>query len=281
MHNLFPDRLRRRHDKIASGSPPPLRIISLGAGVQSSTLLLMALRGEFDERPDCAIFADTKWESKATYKHLEFLEREAARFDFPILRVTAGDIRRAEWNKMPLFVRNLEGETAMLNRQCTQAYKLAPINRRVREIVGLAPGEKSAGIVCEMWLGISLDEASRMRDSRERWKTHRYPLIEKRMRRADCLAWLAANNYPIPPKSACLGCPFHADAQWRELQNDAQEWREIVEYDEQIRGGVKGGTCEAFLHRSLKPISEVDFRTAEEHGQRNFFLNECEGLCGV
>lgn len=195
--------------------------------------------------------------------------------------MTAGDIRRAEWNKMPLFVRNLQGETAMLNRQCTQAYKLAPINRRVRELLGLAPGQRSVSVVCEMWLGISLDEASRMRDSRERWKKHHYPLIEKRMRRADCLEWLAANDYPIPPKSACLGCPFHADAQWRELQQDADEWQEIVAYDEEIRRGVKGGSCEAFLHRSLMPIGEVDFRTAEERGQRNFFLNECEGLCGT
>ena len=258
-----------------------LRVISLGAGVQSSTLLLMNLRGELGKKADCAIFADTKWESKATYLHLEFLKREAAKYNFPILCVSAGDIRRAEWNKMPLFIRNFDGETAMLNRQCTQAYKLAPINRRVREIVGLAPGQKSPEIVCEMWLGISLDEASRMRDSGEKWKTHRYPLIEKRMRRTDCLKWLAAKNYPIPPKSACLGCPFHGDAQWRELQADKEEWKEIVAYDEQIRRGVKGGTCEAFLHRSLKPISEVDFRTAEERGQGNFFLNECEGLCGT
>ena len=278
MHDLIPNYFRRQRI-YTPGSL--LRVISLGAGVQSSTLLLMALRGEFGKKPDCAIFADTKWESKATYRHLEFLEREAARFNFPILRVTAGDIRRAEWNKMPLFVRNLQGETAMLNRQCTQAYKLAPINRRVRQIVGLAPGQRSVSVVCEMWLGISLDEASRMRDSRECWKTHRYPLIEKRMRRADCLEWLAANDYPIPPKSACLGCPFHADAQWRELQQDADEWQEIVAYDEEIRRGVKGGACEAFLHRSLLPIDEVDFRTAEERGQRNFFLNECEGLCGT
>lgn len=283
MHDLFSDRFHQRRDEIAFGSSPspPLRVISLGAGVQSSTLFLMALRGEFEIAPDCAIFADTQWESKATYRHLEFLKREAARFNFPILRVTAGDIRRAVWNKMPLFVRNLDGETAMLNRQCTQAYKLAPINRKVREIVGLAPGQRTAQVVCEMWLGISLDEASRMRDSRERWKTHRYPLIEKEMRRADCLRWLTERNYPIPPKSACLGCPFHSDAQWRELQNDADEWNEIVAYDEQIRRGVKSGTCEAFLHRSLQPIAEIDFRTAEERGQRNFFLNECEGLCGV
>lgn len=258
-----------------------LRVISLGAGVQSSTLLLMTLRGEFAIRADCAIFADTQWESKATYEYLEFLESEAAKHNFPILRVTAGDIRRSEWNKMPLFIRNLQGEQAMLNRQCTQAYKLAPINRQIRELAGLAPGQKTADIVCELWLGISLDEASRMRDSREKWKTHRYPLIEKRMRRADCLEWLAANNFPKPPKSACLGCPFHDHAQWRALKRNPDEWREIVEYDEQIRRGVKGGTCEAFLHRSLKPIAEVDFQTAEELGQGNLFLNECEGLCGT
>lgn len=278
MQNLIWQKVQRRKVQ-TSGSL--LRVISLGAGVQSSTLLLMNLQGELGKKADCAIFADTKWESKATYRHLEFLKREAAKCNFPILSVSAGDIRRAEWNKMPLFVRNFDSETAMLNRQCTQAYKLAPINRKVREIVGLAPGQKSTEIVCEMWLGISLDEASRMRDSREKWKTHRYPLIEKRMRRADCLKWLTSNHYPIPPKSACLGCPFHGDAQWRELQADEEEWNEIVEYDEQIRHGVKGGTCEAFLHRSLKPISEVDFRTAEERGQGNFFLNECEGLCGT
>ena len=38
-----------------------LRILSLGAGVQSTTLALMAAHGEV-EAPDCAIFADTGWE---------------------------------------------------------------------------------------------------------------------------------------------------------------------------------------------------------------------------
>lgn len=38
-----------------------MRILSLGAGVQSSTLALMAEHGEI-EKPDYAIFADTGWE---------------------------------------------------------------------------------------------------------------------------------------------------------------------------------------------------------------------------
>ena len=39
----------------------PLRILSFGAGVQSTTLLEMALRGDI-EAVDHVIFADTGWE---------------------------------------------------------------------------------------------------------------------------------------------------------------------------------------------------------------------------
>jgi len=48
----------------------PLHIISLGAGVQSTTMALMAAHREIEPMPDCAIFADTGWEPKAVYDHL-------------------------------------------------------------------------------------------------------------------------------------------------------------------------------------------------------------------
>lgn len=65
-----------------------LRVLSLGAGVQSTTLALMATKGEI-EAPDCAIFADTGWEPKAVYRHLQWLEDV---LPFPVHRVSAGDI---------------------------------------------------------------------------------------------------------------------------------------------------------------------------------------------
>ena len=46
-----------------------LRILSLGAGVQSSTLALMIEKGEIP-MVDAAIFADTQAESKETYEFL-------------------------------------------------------------------------------------------------------------------------------------------------------------------------------------------------------------------
>jgi hypothetical protein len=67
-----------------------LRVISLGAGVQSTTMALMAARGEIGPMPVCAIFADTRAEPKGVYAHLDWLERQ---LPFPVHRVSAGNLR--------------------------------------------------------------------------------------------------------------------------------------------------------------------------------------------
>ena len=54
------------------------RVLNLGAGVQSTTLLLMSIRGEIAQL-DHAIFADTGWEPKAVYQHLEWAEAASQR----------------------------------------------------------------------------------------------------------------------------------------------------------------------------------------------------------
>src|SRR5215472_1341722 len=75
----------------AAPANPTLRILSLGGGRQSTTLLYMALEGELP-RPDAVIFADTKREPRAVMTHLEYL-RTLVGGTFPFLTVTAGDIR--------------------------------------------------------------------------------------------------------------------------------------------------------------------------------------------
>ncbi|MBK8468162.1 MAG: hypothetical protein IPL32_20295 [Chloracidobacterium sp.] len=64
-------------------------IISLGAGVQSSTMALMAAHGEITPIPDCAIFADTQAEPQSVYTWLDWLEKE---LPFPVYRVTKGSL---------------------------------------------------------------------------------------------------------------------------------------------------------------------------------------------
>ena len=55
---------------------PTMRILSLGAGVQSSCLALMAQEGLTKHKPDYMIFADTGWEPKFVYEHVEYLKKD-------------------------------------------------------------------------------------------------------------------------------------------------------------------------------------------------------------
>ena len=121
-----------------------------------------------------------------------------------------------------------------------------------------------------------------MKQSGEAWQVNRWPLIERLMSRSDCLLWMDRHGYAIPPKSACIGCPYHSDQAWRDIRdNDPESWADAVEIDKAIRTGFRGIRSELYLHRSLVPLADVDLSTAEDRGQLNMFNNECEGMCGV
>src|SRR5262249_53300858 len=200
-----------------------IRIISLGAGVQSSAMFLMACKGILTPKPDAAIFADTQWEPKEVYQWLDELEHIGEVSSIPVIRATAGNLRtdaltfmkggpkgkhrqgvNGRWASMPLYVLNPDGTKGMIRRQCTKDYKIKVVEKEIRRMAGLNPGDKARGLIVEQWIGISADEAGRMRDSRHAWATLRYPLIydfDPPMTRTDCKAWLAGNGYPIPRKS--------------------------------------------------------------------------------
>lgn len=268
-----------------------MRILSLGAGVQSSTLALMAARGDIGPMPDCAIFADTQSEPAKVYAHLDWLERQ---LPFPVYRVTVGSLREeilgavAGTNRLdgrpPFFTRS----GGMLRRQCTQDFKLIPIIRKVRELIGLKPrqrGPKTPAV--EQWIGISKDEFLRVKPSRLTYITHRWPLIEAGMTRTACERWCVERQYPIPPKSACTFCPYTNNARWRDMKiNDPTSFADAVAIDAAIRSGIPGQRKNEqwFVHRSAMPLDEVDFANAEDRGQFNMFNmfnDECEGMCGV
>jgi hypothetical protein len=270
-----------------------LRIISIGAGVQSTTMALMAAHGEIGPMPDCAIFADTQSEPKKVYEHLSWLMSPNV-LPFPVHIVTRGSLRqeildasagiKGAWGRPPFFLANSDGTTGMTRRQCTGDYKLDPIHKKVRELLGLKPRARSPKKqIAERWIGISLDEAIRMKPAKYAYERNRWPLVEKEMNRWDCLAWLSRNGYPQPPKSACTFCPYHSDAMWRDMKdNDPESWTDACAVDAALRSGkhimLKG---EPYLHRSLRSLPEVDLSTPEDHGQLNLFNNECEGMCGV
>lgn len=250
-------------------------IISLGAGVQSSVMALMASKGEISPMPDCAIFADTGWEPKRVYEWLDWLETQ---LPFPVYRVTAGNLQD-NLALLPLFK-----EGVLLSRNCTQRHKVEPIIKQVRKILGLKKGERGGkNVIVKQWIGISMDECQRMKPAQHKWIEHIWPLVEKRMTRNDCIRWMEKNGYPKPEKSSCIGCPYHDDATWREMKmNYPDEWKNAVETDQKIRDGVRGTDGPIYLSRHLKPLDEIDFRNLEDMGQQRLeFGEECDGMCGV
>lgn len=254
-----------------------LKILSLGAGVQSSALALLFARGEFTPMPDAAIFADTQAEPAHVYSWLDWLETQ---LPYPVYRVTRGSLEQDTLtanNKAPFFVRNSDGSAGMLWRQCTQDYKVAPLRKKVRAMLEERGEEKAA-----MYIGISLDEAIRMRRSNVQYIENHYPLVEAGYSRHTCLQWMKERGYPMPAKSACYFCPYTDDSRWRDMKlSQPDEFARAVQFDAAIRNGLKGVDGVPYVHRSCLPLDQVDLRNASDFGQIDAFGNECEGMCGV
>jgi hypothetical protein len=260
-----------------------LHVLSLGAGVQSTAMLLMALEGEIKPKPDLIVFADTQWEPAAVYDNLERLRAMGAEIEV----VTAGDLRSdaldadKKFAAMPLYAIDTQGRKSMMRRQCTREYKVAPIRRIIRQRLK-ACGLKHA----VMWMGITTDEAIRQRVSTVKYIANRYPLIDMGLTRQGCVAWLTEHDYAPPQRSACIGCPFHTPAEWREIKAVPHEWADAVAFDEELRTNpavtdrIAG---DLYIHRSAQPLRDVDLRTLEDKGQLvlDGFGVECEGMCGV
>ena len=254
-------------------------------------MALMAAAGEILPMPMAAIFADTQAEPASVYRWLDWLEKQ---LPFPVHRITKGNLTdvalmirtrkdgTGQWAKsvIPTFIRNRDGSRGILQRQCTYDYKVIPL---IRESLRIMKMHGASEII--QWIGISLDEAHRMKPSRDKRITNRWPLVDARINRNGCLQWMEKNGFPVPPRSACVYCPYHSDREWRRLKDkEPAEFERAVRFEKDLQF-LKAHTDNMrgipFLHSSLKPLDQVDFSTDEENGQGVLWGNECEGMCGV
>jgi hypothetical protein len=266
-----------------------MRILSLGAGVQSTTLYLTELW-------DYAIFADTQEEPTPVYAHLEWLK---SLNKAPIIVRTAGKLgdhmMRGEnsagqrFASVPFFTQ-IPGEYtyAKIRRQCTSEYKLNVIHKAVREILGLKPMQRPPRSTClEQGIGFSYDEQGRigrtMAGWKRKWIVPRFPLYEKGWTRQRCIEYLRTVVPHEVPRSSCVFCPFHRNTEWRWLRyNDPQGWERAVEVDRAIRvpGNIVNRNINAqlFAHRSCVPL---DYAVIDEpeNTQIGFEFEGCTGGC--
>lgn len=264
-----------------------LQILSLGAGVQSSTMALMAAKGLFKAMPDAAIFADTQAEPEEVYTWLDWLEQQ---LPFPVIRVTKGNLAESATKvrtskksgnryietAIPAFLPN----AGLLQRHCSADFKIAVILRESRRLM------KEARVShAYQWIGISMDEAQRMKPSQSPKFTNVWPLIDEiEMRRFDCISWMREHGYPDPPRSACVFCPYHSDKEWVRLKTDhPDDFQKAVSFEKKLQSAMREATAydheTVFLHRDRKPLDQVNFEP--QFNQPSLFGDECEGICGV
>lgn len=229
-----------------------LKVLSWGCGVQSTTLAVMSTLGEL-EKLDAIIFSDTHNERKTTYQIKDFYSQWLRKRDMAVYTVSNGDILQLG-AKEHIHIPFWTSDGGPLRRQCTRHFKIQPVKWQIRELLGFdrsrAPHPKPGSV--ELWLGISLDEWTRMKDSRVRFINHRWPLIENGVTRNDCIEYLKNLDLPVPDKSACKICPYRQASEWLEMRESSpDEWQEAVKFDEVNRDNPlaeRGGSTADYLY---------------------------------
>lgn len=239
-----------------------LRVLSLGAGVQSTWMLHLAI----DERwpLDAAVFADTGFETRRTYRNRERCRALCAANALPFYTVSNGNIREETLAdrrspSIPFFTKNAAGKRGRLKRACTYEYKIRPIRWKVRELLAERLGTTNVRRVkVEMHIGYTTDEARRAKPSDVKYIDNRFPLIEHGLSRRDCGRLLVARGWEVS-KSACICCPFRTGDNWLDMDQD--ELEQAIDFDETIRARGRMSNCDLtatpFLHSDLRPLRDV------------------------
>jgi hypothetical protein len=268
---------------------PVLRVLSWGAGLQSTTLAVMSALGEL-EKLDYVLFADTGNERQATYQIVEWYTPwlEARGINVEIIR--GGNIIKQgmeEHVHIPFW----SATGGPLKRQCTRNFKIRPIKRRIRELMGYhrsVPPNPQGQV--EQWIGFSWDEAERMKGSEVAYLVKRHPLLEKRMTRADCTKRLQDHGLPVPIKSACVICPYRQASEWVEMREEVPaEFDQAVAFDEQNRHnplaarGAKSMADALYIYKRAVPLATADLEAdaARERGGKQLPLMMCGGPCAT
>ncbi|ELK41263.1 hypothetical protein D478_14860 [Brevibacillus agri BAB-2500] len=267
-----------------------VHVLSFGAGTQSTALLLMALNGEINGViPDFIIFSDTGWESDRVYEWLHHINDHIKLVDGKeIILASAGNIRndtldpsRSRFASIPFYIKNeTGGSEGMARRQCTREYKIDPVNKKIRELLGYKPRQRVKEVV-HLWKGISTDEIRRVKPSRVSWQIAEHPLVDiVGADRNDCIEYVKRINLGTPPKSSCIGCPYHDNQYWADMKaNYPDEFEDAAQFEDYIRTGLPRFKGKAYLHRSCIPLREIDFSMYGR--EEDAFDNECEGMCGL
>jgi len=102
-----------------------------------------------------------------------------------------------------------------LSRWCTSDAKIVPI---YKGFVRPAQDREEYAKPATAYIGLGYEELTRMYKPHFMEYTVEYPLIDRKMKRQDCVDYVHRHGYESPPKSGCYFCPFQGLSQWKQLR---------------------------------------------------------------
>ena len=267
-----------------------LKILSCGAGMQSTALALMSCENKkhgivYPEIPvyDLIVFCDMGWEPDWVYEQVEFIKTacEDCGITFKILETDLyGDyiekfgVRRVA--SIPFWSVDANGKKGKMRRQCTIDKKIVAIQKYVRyEILGYKFRQK-----CkkedkgrhEMHIGFSKEEEHRVFESMNPMFVTKFPLVDMGLTRADNYKYIL-EEWGIETKaSACSYCPFHRNYFFQHIKEHCPDcYKAVVNLDNVLEERQPGSQIRSklYISRSRKRIADL---TPEECMDAETFL---------
>lgn len=267
-----------------------LKILSCGAGMQSTALALMSCENKkhgivYPEIPayDLIVFCDMGWEPDWVYEQVEFIKKacEDCGITFKILETDLyGDyiekfgVRRVA--SIPFWSVDANGKKGKMRRQCTIDKKIVAIQKYVRyEILGYKFRQK-----CkkedkgrhEMHIGFSKEEEHRVFESMNPMFVTKFPLVDMGLTRADNYKYIL-EEWGIETKaSACSYCPFHRNYFFQHIKEHCPDcYKAVVNLDNVLEERQPGSQIRSklYISRSRKRIADL---TPEECMDAETFL---------
>ncbi|QKG20080.1 phosphoadenosine phosphosulfate reductase [Actinomadura verrucosospora] len=209
-------------------TPPPcgpIRAFSYGGGWQSTAALVLAAQGHIDfrtflfanvgddsEHPATLAYVREHAAPYAAAHGIDLRELHRVRRD-GTTETLYGRLMSEGSRSIPIPVRMSNGAPG--TRSCTADFKIRVIGRWLKAH-GASPKNPATSAI-----GISLDEIHRANTCRhEPYERIVYPLLDLRIRRADCPRIIRSSGLPVPPKSFRWFCPFHRLSSWQDMRRD-------------------------------------------------------------
>lgn len=227
---------------------------SCGGGRQSAALAVLIVQGKVP-KPDIAVIVDTEREKSSTWDYYySILKPAMAEVGVDLKRIYKSDFATVDLYRnddllIPAFT-NKNGTIGKFPTYCSNEWKQRVVRRYLRSV-----GVKQ----CDLYLGISINEADRMKDSGLQWLRHVYPLIDLELSVDDCIEVVRAVGWPQATPSACWMCPNQNQAEWLAMSDADFNAAQAFERKAQERDPF------VYLTRTGVPLTRESVAGANSH----------------